>query len=132
MATGSDPGTDTVVALYKDVTYETESTGDTGSDGSQEKITYACTTGTYYLLVQAFAAGSYALSVRTSNIAIKRFGADLSSDPYESDDDPNSLWPYGADLPYIPPDSTYIKVGATSNRYSLDNSDCDWFKIVLP
>ncbi len=133
LPTGSGT-TNTVMTLYKDVTYETESTGNTGSDPLQEMLfNYPCTTGTYYLLVRAFdPGGPYALSVRTNNIAIKRFGADLSSDPYASDDDPTPTFPYGADLLYTPPISVDVKVGATSNRYSGGMSDWDWFKIVLP
>ena len=131
--TGSG-STDTVIFLYKDVTGTGTYQGvddDTGDYAQYSKITGLYDTGTYYLLVRAYSAGPYALSVRTANIDIKLFGTDLSSDPDESDNDPPHVSPYTDDLLNLPPASTDIKVGATSNRYA-GNPDWDWFKIVLP
>ncbi len=134
--TGSG-STNTVIFLYKDVTgtgiYQDED-DDTGDYAQYSKITGLYDTGTYYILVRTYSAGSYALSVRTGNIPIKLFGTDLGSDPYESDDNPTPGppgAPYTDDLSNLPPASTAIKVGATSNRYA-GNPDWDWFEIVLP
>ncbi len=129
--TGSDTGNNTIMALYDGAGSFLEASDEEDGSGLNESIIRSCSTGTYYVLVQAFIPGGpYAISVRTNNIAIKLFGSDLGSDPYESDDNPQPVYPYGANIT-PPPASTAIKVGATSNRYA-GNPDWDWFEIVLP
>ena len=51
------------------------------------------------------------------------FTEELSSDPFEDDDD--------VDADGMPRDPVLILVGETKNRY-IDLSDADWFEIYLP
>ncbi len=139
--TGTVTTYNTIIVLYKDnganMDYVTE---DDASSGSYNLYSYISgtynKTSTYYLLVIAYAAAPYALAVRTSNVDIQLFGADLGSnaaDPGENDDNPTpDTLNLSTDTPLAyPPVSTSILVGNASNRY-WGTGDYDWFKIELP
>ncbi len=121
---GTDP--DTQMTLYNNAGGVEFTQDSQNGAGNYEQKTYACNSGTYWVLIYGFVGdGPYAFSVRTANIDRKTFSADLGSNAEDQEEASN--------YPGPPPVATWvdIKVGAESNRYSGIN-DADWFKIVLP
>jgi hypothetical protein len=131
--------TDTVLALYKAdasgtaVSYVAADTSG-GSDYSVLDFTAGgLGPGTYYAMVTSWSGrnGPYAFTVRTDNIALRRF-ANLPSntvDPGETDDLPRvTSVMANTTAPSAP---VAITVGTALNRYSAAG-DWDWFMFTLP
>nr|MQY76289.1 hypothetical protein [Spirochaeta sp.] len=123
--TGSNPAPlpDTVVSLYDSIgVFITSSFA-----GYYSKVVRtggdALLPETYFVKIEQFAPGPYGFSVRTSeSMPIIYFAEELSSDPFEDDDD------HTANVPSFP---VAIRVGDAKNRY-IDSGDIDWFEVVLP